>query len=699
MSNQANEQLVLKGQVHVQIPEIQHSSVKHALRMLVRDFETVLGAKPQLVTETGEKAELCIRIALEKDDIPKRSEAFGFRFHSNGRYPRMEIIGHDDLGLVYGILEFSRKFLGIQPFWFWADQSIAKRSEIEIPCHDYDAPVPKVRYRGWFVNDEVCLIGWKDPYPPTREVWEPVFEALLRSGGNMVIPGTDLPRDGIHYKLAAEMGLWVTHHHAEPLGAEMFLRAFPGRNASYQQAPELFESLWAEAIEEQKDMKVLWVLSFRGQGDAPFWHNDPSFDTSEKRGAMISKVIRKQYDMIGSVVQNPVYCVALYGEIAELYKGGYVDLPEDAIKIWADNGYGKMVSRRHNNQNLRVVSLPTADDRGKDGLYYHVTFHDLQASNHLTMYPGSAIFLKQEIEMAFAAGADDYLLINCGNIRPHVYSLDILRELWNAGSIDVSKHLSEFVSGYYANYQEELGELYSSYSEASIQYGPHTDDLAGDEYYHHPARQIIGHWLQGKGDQPDTRLFWAVGDVPFIEQVKNFEELLAQGIKKWGAWLQRCDEVLVKLGTDDLRRATDQLRFHGALHLSGCEGFYWLCRSYREYKEHRYPQAFVFASESMWSYHKGLDILRDAEHGKWDRFYRADWLTNIESTFNNVDTVRRFLRMHGDSPDFFLWYKEYLMPETEKHIYLENTHRNPLSDDELALLLKQYFSRSGSINP
>lgn len=693
MSNQAIEQLDLKGQVHIEVPGILLSSVEHALRMLVRDFETVLGTKPQLVTEADEKSQLCIRLAVEKDDIPKRSEAFGFRFHSDGGISRMEIIGHDDLGLVYGILEFSRKFLGIQPFWFWGDQSIAKQTGINIHCLEYDSPVPKVRYRGWFVNDEVSLIGWKDPYPPTRDVWEPVFEALLRSGGNMVIPGTDLPRDGIHYELASEMGLWVTHHHAEPLGAEMFLRAFPGRNASYQEAPELFESLWAEAIEGQKDMKVLWVLSFRGQGDAPFWHNDPSFDTSEKRGAMISKVIRKQYDMIGSSVQNPVYCVALYGEIAELFKGGYVDLPDDVIKIWADNGYGKMVSRRHNNQNHRVPSLPTIDDRGRDGLYYHVTFHDLQASNHLTMYPGSATFLKQEIETAFAAGTDDYLLINCGNIRPHVYSLDILRELWSAGTIDVSKHLKEFVSSYYAGHQDELEELYQSYSEAAIQYGPHADDLAGDEYYHHPARQIIGHWLQGKREQPDSRLFWAVGDVPFSQQVKNFEDLLAQGIEKWGAWLQRCEEVLTKLGTDDVRRAADHLRFHGALHLSGCEGFYWLCRSYREYHEQRYPQAFVFASESMWSYKKGLDILRDAEHGKWDRFYRADWLTNIESTVNNVDTVRRFLRMHGDSPDFFLWYKEYLMPETEKHIYLENTHRNPLSDNELALLLKQHFSR------
>jgi hypothetical protein len=74
----------------------------------------------------------------------------------------------------------------------------------------------------------------------------------------------------------------------------------------------------------------------------------------------------------------------------------------------------------------------------------------------------------------------------------------------------------------------------------------------------------------------------------------------------------------------------------------------------------------------MWNYQKGLDVLRDAEHGKWDRFYRADWLTNIESTVQNIDTLSRFLRMHGDSPDFFAWYKNYLMPETEKYIYLDD---------------------------
>jgi hypothetical protein len=679
------------------VPEAMTSPVAHAVRILLRDWEAVLGVKLQQEINTDPRQEPMIRIryAVETDRLPERAEAFGFRFEEEKGRPCLHITAADDLGLVYGILYFSRKYLGIQPFWFWADQSVVKLDTLQIPCEDFDSPAPKVRYRGWFVNDEVCLIGWKEPYPPSREVWLPVFEALLRCGGNMVIPGTDLPKTGVHCDVAAEMGLWVTHHHAEPLGAEMFLRAYPGKAASYQTEPELFERLWQEAIEKQKDQNIVWVLSFRGQGDKPFWENDPSFDTSEKRGAMISRVVRRQYDMVRAAVEGAVCSVALYGEIAELYKGGYIELPDDIIKIWADNGYGKMVSRRHGYINQRIPALPAPGDTGKHGVYYHVTFHDLQASNHLAMFPGPAEFIVSELSQAFDAGADEYLLVNCGNIRPHVYTLDLVSELWTQGRMDAAEHVEAFVRSYYTSQHEAIVRLYRSYADQAIAYGPNEDDWAGDEFYHHPARKIIGHWLQGLGEKPHTGLRWAAGDRPFPEQVAWFRQRCEEGLIRWEAWLRQVDALLPELNEADAQRVRDHLRFHGMLHKSGCEGFIRLCESYAAYLEGRYPQAFVLASEALWSYREGYDALRAAEHGKWERFYQADWLINIENTMDHVDTARKYLRMHGDSPDFFLWYKEFIMPETEKHIYLENTHRQPLSDDALAERLRDKFKEDG----
>ena len=674
------------------IPSDPASPIRHAWGMVKRDHEQVLGAAPRFFPAVADTpADIVIRYAVPEDRCPDRPEAFCFRFVKEGGRTELHIAAGDDLGLIYGMLEYSWKHLGVDPFWFWADLPPERRSCVEIAVDDYDSPEPLVLFRGWFVNDEVCLIGWKEEYPPTREVWQPVFEALLRCGGNMVIPGTDLPKHGIHADLAAEMGLWVTHHHAEPLGAEMFLRAYEGKKASYQENPELFETLWEEAIEKQKDRNIVWVLSFRGQGDQPFWIQDPAFDTPEKRGELISRVVRKQYDMVRAKVIDPCCCVALYGEISELYKAGHINIPDDIIKIWADNGYGKMVSRRNGNENFRISALPGPEDKGKHGIYYHVTFHDLQASNHLTLFPTPAAFIRDEVEGAFRAGAKDYLLINSGNIRPHVYTLDLIRELWMRGEADVEEHLQAFVSRMFPSRSSEIVAMFHDYARRTIPYGPNEDDRAGDEFYHHPARQIVGHWLQGRSEHPDSRLKWVTGAVDFPEQVEWFRRKCAEAVPGWCELRERIERLLPELAEPDRIRLKDHLLFHVELHLSGCEGFEVLGKSYSAYQEGNYPLAFVYASQAMWKYEKGLIALKQAEHGKWENFFRADWLTNIKSTVHNMDTLRRWLRMHGDSPDFFAWYKKFLMPETEKHIYLENTHRNPLSDDELAKRMAEKF--------
>ncbi len=434
------------------IPKDPASPIRYAWEMVKRDHEQVMGAAPSIVLGEEELADIVIRYAVPEDRCLYRPEAFCFRFVKDGGRTELHIAANDDLGLVFGMLEYSGKHLGVDPFWFWADLPSERRSRVELPADVRFAgtvrPVPRLVRQRRGVPDRV------EGGIPTREVWQPVFEALLRCGGNMVIPGTDLPKHGIHADLAAEMGLWVTHHHAEPLGAEMF----------------------------------------------------------------------------------------------------------------------------------------------------------------------------------------------------------------------------------------------RDYAQRTIPYGPNEDDRAGDEFYHHPARIIVGHWLQGKSDQTNEWwLYWATGDVDFPEQVEWFPRKCADAVPGWRELRERIERLLPELADPDRLRLKDHLLLHVELHLSGCEGFDALGKSYSAYREGNYPLAFVYASQAMWRYRKGQIALQEAEHGKWDHFFLADWLTNIESTVQNMDTLRRWLRMHGDSPDFFAWYKQFLMPETEKYIYLENTHRNPLSDDELAKRLADKF--------
>ncbi len=132
----------------------------------------------------------------------------------------------DELGFIYGIYEISRTFLGVPAFWFWNDQEPQHREEVRIPDgYQFRSKPFRVKYRRWFVNDEVLLHTWMVDREKDKP-WEMVFEALLRCGGNMVIPGTD--RNARKYAaLASGMGLFITHHHAEPLGADMFARVYP----------------------------------------------------------------------------------------------------------------------------------------------------------------------------------------------------------------------------------------------------------------------------------------------------------------------------------------------------------------------------------------------------------------------------------------------------------------------------------------
>ena len=84
-----------------------------------------------------------------------------------------------------------------------------------------------------------------------------------------------------------------------------------------------------------------------------------------------------------------------------------------------------------------------------------------------------------------------------------------------------------------------------------------------------------------------------------------------------------------------------------------------------------------------------------AEHDQWRNFYRADWLTNVRCTVYALESLRRYLRVLGDGPLFFTWYKQFVIPETERRLLLENTQRRTLPDDELAALLQKALPDNG----
>ena len=592
------------------------------------------------------------------------------------------IYGADARSFIYALNYLSETYLGVLPFWFWNDQKMEVKSYVEIPCGTYHSEADRIRYRGWFINDEVLISHWtagvSKEYP-----WEMVFEALLRCGGNLIIPGTD-KNAKIYAPIASAMGLMITHHHAEPLGAEMFLRAYPDLEPSYLKHKDLFEGLWKDAIGRQKDEEVVWNIGFRGQGDIPFWENDPVFDTPEKRGELISNIMKKQYAMVREQIPDAVFCTNLYGEILELYREGCLQIPEDVILIWADNGYGKMVSRRQGSHNPRVPALPTEGDQGRHGTYYHVSFYDLQAANHITMLPNSMEFVEKELNDAMTHGITDLWIINASNIKPHVYPLSFIANLWKRNALSAVEHRKKYVREYYGSDCTEnqlifMEECISRYPEAMLPFGDREDEHAGEQFCNYAVRDFIHGWMKDGALEPVEELFWCTREDAFYKQVSWFENKCSQTYDKIEELYHKCAAV------KESELWKDSILLQTEIHKHCLKGSILFAESFWAYREADLKKAFFLLGNAVEAYDAADCAMRDREHGKWKDFYANDCLTDVKETAYCLKRLMGYVRNLGDGPDFYKWQREVTYSENDCKVVLITNMENHMTDWELYL--------------
>ncbi len=583
----------------------------------------------------------------------------------------------DDLGFVFGLLYISETFLGIKPFWFWLDQEIGPVETVPVAHGRYVSPKPIVRYRGWFFNDEVLLMKW-DIGGDSTEPWRMAFEALLRCGGNMAIPGTD--KNARKYRqLASDMGLKITHHHAEPLGAEMFVRAYPGVEPNYGEHPELFFQLWEDGVREQNALDVLWNVGFRGQGDCPFWSHDSSgqYNTPEKRGQLISELIEKQCALVRTHIENPVFCTNLYGEIMELYHEGHITLPPDIIKISADNGFGKMVTRRRDNHCVRISSLPGAVE-GRGGIYYHVSFYDLQAANHITMLPNSVDFVNKELSDVLEKNATDYWLINCSNVRPHAYYLDAVRKKWYGQEVSDEAHSKEFADEYYGG-RADVAACLAAYPQAMLSYGQEEDEHAGEQFYTENVRMLAHQFIRDRNGS-STSLHWLTGDLPLSAQTRVFHALCAAGKDRILAYCESCEKTSAVLSGQTRRLFDATVLLHAKIHADCVRGVLLFCEGCRAFEDGEYKDSFMKLGHSAEAFDRAEAALRGSEYEVWQGFYQNDCFADIKHTAFMVKKVMGVVREFGDNARHDLWYREAVYAEEDRGVMTLLVNDNHMTD-------------------
>lgn len=661
-----------------------HANTTIAFQAKAEDAEAIRQAESMLSRDIAKRffpSKLPANtICLEYAQVSE-PESFRVEVHKD-----ITVYAEDALGFVYGLLYISEKFLDIKPFWFWMDQPIEPWISCVVKEGVYFSPRPVVRYRGWFFNDEVLLDKWcinGDSELP----WRMALEALLRCGGNMVIPGSD-KNSHIYRRLAANMGLWITHHHAEPLGAELFLRAFPHLEPDYGRYSGFFWQLWEQSVQEQQGLKVVWCLGFRGQGDCPFWSHDAEerYDTPEKRGQLISEIIEKQRQLVLRYVEHPVFCTNLYGEVMELYAQGYITLAEDVICISADNGFGKMVTRRRNNHTARVPSLPDKPIK-HGGIYYHVSFYDLQMAGHITMLPNTVDFVNAELEQAVGKNAVEYWLVNGSNVRPHVYFLDALRKKWYGETVSGQSHSKGFANAYFQG-SVAVAAAYEGYAAAMLAVGPEPDQHAGEQFYTETPRLLIHAFFRDR-TACAPGLHWLTGERPLAEQIQFYAELCRFGLDSLTTYCQFCCQVSQGL-TGSTRQLFDAtLRLQAELQRLGAQGATLFGDGFAHYTAGRYLEAFLAIGQAAECFFEANTRLRAAEYGIWDGFYKNDCLADYKHTAYMLQKLMGVMRELGDSVSHDQWYREAVYTPEDRQIRILLVTDNHMTDWELYQAMKK----------
>jgi hypothetical protein len=416
------------------------------------------------------------------------------------------IAGADKRGTIYGIYDLSEQ-IGVSPWYWWADVRVPHADALFVEPGRYVQPVPAVKYRGIFFNDEApALSGWtKERFGGmNQEFYTKVFELLLRLKANFLWPAmwnnafaTD---DPLNPKLADEYGIVMGTSHEEPMmRAEKEWTAGHHGAWDYPTNQQEIDTFWREGMERDKNYEEVVTLGMRGEGDTPM--------SATANTQLLERIVAGQREILRQTVNPDLAQVpqvwALYKEVQGYYENGML-VPDDVTLLWSDDNWGDL--RR----------LPTPEERkrsGGAGIYYHFDYVGGPRSyKWLNTNPITKV--EEQMHLALEYGADRLWVVNVGDGKPMEFPieffLDYARtpERWN------KDHLGEFTKLWATREfgQEHADEIAAAIEEYTKYNGRRKPELLDPGTFsltnYHEADRVEAEWraLAGRADKLATEL-------------------------------------------------------------------------------------------------------------------------------------------------------------------------------------------------
>lgn len=393
------------------------------------------------------------------------------------------IVGADRRGAVFGTYDLSGR-IGVSPWHWFADVPVRRQREILIPAGSR-RDQPKVKYRGFFINDEdPCLSGWATRTfgGVNSAMYAHVFELLLRMKGNYLWPAmwgkAFADDDPASMVLADAMGVVMGNSHHEPMlraQAEWHRHREQGVTGGawdYAKNGDHLRAFWRGGIERMmskgggKAYESVVTVGMRGDGDEAMAEGTAT--------GLLERVVTDQRRIIAEVTGKPAsetpQLWALYKEVQDYYDHG-MKVPDDVTLLFSDDNWGQ----------LRRLPDPAAPPRsGGYGIYYHFDYVGGPRS-YRWINTTQIEKVWQQMDLAYRHDVRTIWIVNVGDIKPMEYPLSFfLAHAWNPEAM-TPKALADYPRTWAsATFGPEqagaIGEMITAYSQYTARRKPELID-------------------------------------------------------------------------------------------------------------------------------------------------------------------------------------------------------------------------------
>jgi hypothetical protein len=539
------------------------------------------------------------------------------------------IVGSDRRGAVFGTYDLSER-MGVSPWHWFADVPVQRKAKVYVPAGSR-RDQPKVRYRGFFINDEApCLSGWAEKKfgGVNSAMYAHVFELLLRMKGNYLWPAMWAPRalaadDPRSMVLADAMGVVIGNSHHEPMlrahdeWHRNRERGVTGGPWDYTRNAENLRTFWRGGIERMmskgdgKGYESVVTIGMRGDGDEAMAEGTAI--------PLLERIVADQRAIIAEATGKPAsetpQIWALYKEVQDYYDHG-MQVPDDVTLLFSDDNWGQ----------IRRLPAPGAPARsGGYGVYYHFDYVGAPR-NYKWLNTNQIEKTWQQMDLAYERGARAMWIVNVGDIKPMEYPLGFfLAMAWNPEAMTPSALAAYPAAWAEATFGPQnaraIGEMVTAYSKYAARRKPELIDQ--DSF---PIGEVTPKGLDGG----------------------EFGEMVAE----WDALEARVLAVRARLRPDQLDAYFQLLEFP-VLALANLYRLYYATSWNRKLASSNDARANFFADQVEATFRRDAELTEryhSINGGKWDGMMAQVHMSYVIWNDPTQQTMPSIIRVAGDTP-------------------------------------------------